>query len=250
MKPCWWRGGWVRSGGFEPFGRDYTTPSAGHAGVFLRFAGQWDDATWSDISSGYSAYYNLNRWYGPATGGYAEPDPLGVLSTFPQLSYLYSYALDRPTLLVDPDGRDTLTDDPHVQDCAYCLQSLALSAGPHSKIERAMGIYCRQGSMDCEILPAGGVPGQETQRLDTRDLCGFFHTHPVDSSARPSVNDTNAADRLFRQINRVVPFYVVHPTGGISKYTPPAGAITVEAKTGWVEGPKGRKKPCDGIPHP
>jgi RHS repeat-associated protein len=67
------------SGGFEPFGRDFTTPSAQSSGIFLRLPGQWDDTVW-DHNTGLSSalYYNVNRWYESLTGRYQAPDPLGA----------------------------------------------------------------------------------------------------------------------------------------------------------------------------
>jgi RHS repeat-associated protein len=64
------------SGGFEPFGRDFTTPSAQNSRIFLRLPGQWDDTVWDNnthLSSG--LYYNVNRWYDWGIGRYLQPDP-------------------------------------------------------------------------------------------------------------------------------------------------------------------------------
>jgi hypothetical protein len=68
----------VWSGGFEAFGRDWqatTSNGALGSGIFLRAMGQWDDEAWSSaLKSG--LYYNVNRWYEPATGRYSAADPL------------------------------------------------------------------------------------------------------------------------------------------------------------------------------
>ncbi len=34
------------------------------------------DGTWADATSGAGVYYNVNRWYQPATGRYTRPDPI------------------------------------------------------------------------------------------------------------------------------------------------------------------------------
>ncbi len=51
------------SGGFEPFGRDFATPSAQSSGIFLRLPGQWDDPAWGNSKLSSGLYYNLNRFY-------------------------------------------------------------------------------------------------------------------------------------------------------------------------------------------
>ena len=44
----------------------------------MRFPGQWFDGVWEEASRGAEGYYNLYRWYQPATGRYPRPDPLGI----------------------------------------------------------------------------------------------------------------------------------------------------------------------------
>jgi RHS repeat-associated protein len=95
------------SGGFEPFGRDWqagTSQGASESGLFLRLPGQWTDPTWSTAGG---LYYNLYRWYEPATGRYTSPDPLtdGALSP-------YSYALNRPLSIFDPLGLFEVIEHP------------------------------------------------------------------------------------------------------------------------------------------
>ncbi len=85
-------------GGFEPFGAGFTTPTAGSAGVFLRFPGQWDDGYWADATLGGAVYYNLHRWYEPGTGRYTAVDPIpGAVNDF-------AYTDSRPVTLIDPLG--------------------------------------------------------------------------------------------------------------------------------------------------
>jgi hypothetical protein len=116
-------------GGFEPFGAEFTTPSASSAGVFLRLPGQWDDTYWSDATLGASLFYNVRRWYEPLTGRYVRADPLGAsryltlgpsrdfglgVSEVPSIEssmlviarplQAYGYAEGRPTELIDSLG--------------------------------------------------------------------------------------------------------------------------------------------------
>ncbi len=88
------------SGGFEPFGKDYTSPTAESAGIFVRFPGQVDDATWTDATLGTKLFYNVHRWYESGTGRYAAPDPMGLDAGL----NLYSYAWANPVMWTDPLG--------------------------------------------------------------------------------------------------------------------------------------------------
>jgi len=46
-------------------------------------------------------FYNVHRWYSPATGRYTRPDPLGI----DEDDYtLYAYAIANPLINIDPDG--------------------------------------------------------------------------------------------------------------------------------------------------
>jgi RHS repeat-associated protein len=98
------------SGGFEPFGKDFTTPTAQQSKVFLRLPGQWDDAVWDSSGLGSGLYYNLNRWYEPASSRYLVPDPVDQ----GRRVSVYAYALSRPTRLKDPLGLFTI--DPSCDD--------------------------------------------------------------------------------------------------------------------------------------
>jgi hypothetical protein len=54
-------------------------------------------------------YYYYDRWYDPFTGRFVSQDPAkGDLSN-PQSLNGYIYVVDRPTSLVDPNGRDPCT---------------------------------------------------------------------------------------------------------------------------------------------
>ncbi len=88
------------SGGFEPFGRDFTTPSAQSSGIFLRLPGQWDDAVWDNSRLDTDTFYNVHRWYDPTAGRYDAPDPISSYGT----ASLYRYADSQPMGLTDPLG--------------------------------------------------------------------------------------------------------------------------------------------------
>ncbi len=88
------------SGGFEPFGRDFTTPSAQSSGIFLRLPGQWDDAVWDNprLSSGF--FLNVNRWIALDSGRYITPDP--IIARHDSQAFLY--AKSNPLFFDDPLG--------------------------------------------------------------------------------------------------------------------------------------------------
>jgi len=81
----------VWQGGFEPFGKDWSSSP-----TLLRFPGQWSDATWNG-NKGYGLYYNVNRWYEDGRGRYTQPDPLGLAGGL----QLYGYADQDPLFTTD-----------------------------------------------------------------------------------------------------------------------------------------------------
>jgi RHS repeat-associated protein len=97
------------TGGFEPFGKDWNGAQA--AGEFLRFPGQWEDASWT-AASGAGFEYNVNRWYDTQASRYTSPDPLQVAESnrpFMDVSLnerwsLYSYVDANPSRFTDPLG--------------------------------------------------------------------------------------------------------------------------------------------------
>jgi RHS repeat-associated protein len=99
-------------GGFEPFGRDFTNPSAQTSGIFLRLPGQWDDAVWDNPHFGSGLFYNASRWYESSTGRYSAFDPLSRRS-----GYLgqFIYALNNPLNYIDPRGLYAI--DPSCKTC-------------------------------------------------------------------------------------------------------------------------------------
>jgi RHS repeat-associated protein len=86
------------SGGFEPFGADWT--GAGKAGIFLRLPGQWVDSGWEGGLAGGPLYYNLHRWYQPESDRYNRPDPLGVSAGV----NVFLYASSNPVSYFDALG--------------------------------------------------------------------------------------------------------------------------------------------------
>ncbi|MCH9651922.1 MAG: hypothetical protein K0U98_27080 [Deltaproteobacteria bacterium] len=88
--------GW--SGGFEPFGGDFS--AASDSDVDLRFPGQWDDSSWKESNFGSEQYYNVHRWYLTGAGRYEKSDPLGLSADI----NLMSYARSNPAVFVDSLG--------------------------------------------------------------------------------------------------------------------------------------------------
>jgi len=102
----------VWSGGFEPFGDDFS--GAQQAGVYLRFPGQWTSESWASAASSSPVFYNVHRWYQPTLGRYnrTDPAPLPAAEEIGDRSLsLYDYGNARPSLYSDPSGRITLLGD-------------------------------------------------------------------------------------------------------------------------------------------
>jgi YD repeat-containing protein len=113
-------------GGFDPFGNDWNG-TAGAAGVFLRFPGQWEDLTWAGVGTA-GLSYNLHRWYERGTGRYERADPLNLGRLLnsaqpngmirpesvlratlrlgnPKFEASFDYSARNPVTFVDPDGQ-------------------------------------------------------------------------------------------------------------------------------------------------
>ncbi len=103
--------------------------------MFLRFPGQWDDATWAESGEGGEIVYNVYRWYGTETGRYGRVDPLvsqisilfaqGLLIGDPGSPY--NYSLQRPLVLTDPLG--LLSNDPNGCVTRWIALGAATGAG-------------------------------------------------------------------------------------------------------------------------
>lgn len=74
------------------------------AGSFLRFPGQWADPTFEATALPGGVYYNVHRWYQPATGRYTRVDPLRREPRNRHGWHAYLYADQQPLSFVDPLG--------------------------------------------------------------------------------------------------------------------------------------------------
>ena len=170
------------SGGFEPFGADYS--GASEVGVFLRFPGQWVDGSWEESADGSETFNNVHRWYLSSLGGYSRPDPLGYLryrsaSTISAVAkdelllnvhpFLYSSA--RPPRLIDPLG---LKCESGCDDCpggfwlgggvkGDAMASVGIGIGGNIGLVR---VFCTSSSLSCDlvvvclkVIGAGGSAG-------------------------------------------------------------------------------------------
>jgi RHS repeat-associated protein len=75
--------------------------------MFLRFPGQWEDASWQGEGLASGLYYNVHRWYRPTMDRYTVPDPIAsVLSSQDSRLELhaFSYAGSNPLRFSDPFG--------------------------------------------------------------------------------------------------------------------------------------------------
>ena len=121
-------GGVAWAGAVEPFGSTWTAavnnpdpedppappPSTmlPASKVFLRYPGQWVSDAFRVTSTQQDIYYNIHRWYEPATGRYTSPDPMGRQG----FGQLYGYAEGRPVRLIDRLGL-FIVDPSCRQDC-------------------------------------------------------------------------------------------------------------------------------------
>ena len=129
-------------GSFEPFGTDWqanTPAGVSDNGLYLRLPGQWDDGTWDDATSGAGVYYNVHRWYQPATGSYTRPDPAGLIrSRFDP----YGYATKNPLRSIDPYGLKTCVVISG--DALFNLGGAFAAFGDHAAL--LLGGPCRSNS--------------------------------------------------------------------------------------------------------
>ncbi len=145
-------------GGFEPFGRDFTDPTAASAGVFLRFPGQWTSGAWTDATLGTDLYYNVHRWYETGTGRFSRPDPRwdGFYGDINQ--YLYAGASPLNHYDVDGQGYQPPPAGGHVANFSDCLVNGFGNTGPFGKdapIAIPPGAVHVFGT---NILPGGSPP--------------------------------------------------------------------------------------------
>lgn len=236
---------WV--GGFEPFGRDFTIPSAASQGIFLRLPGQWNDGLWNDGSLGTELYYNVHRFYEQQTARYGRYDPIGLLPPERNSLNPYRYAQANPLGFFDALGLDSNTDDSGVQDCMFCI---FFKAGyGFSNTEEGFWLTCDGGKLGCQIWPATARQGNSSRSSTSSsprppNACGIFHTHPRQKPGEPS--SCEGCDVSVSE-DSGLPIYVVHPSG-LWKYDPNSDKVTQEGGPDWSKGPKKRcKKPCEGL---
>ena len=98
----------VWSGGFEPFGWDWS--GAGAAGLELRLPGQWSDGSWVEAGLGVDPYYNVHRWFESVSGRYTRSDPFRLSERQFEIRIIaeqpndFGYALASPLTFTDPLG--------------------------------------------------------------------------------------------------------------------------------------------------
>jgi RHS repeat-associated protein len=102
------------SGGFEPFGADWSGAEA--AGVFLRFPGQWSSDVWAAAAGLQEFYYNSYRWFQGWSGRYTKPDPLSdarpAQMALITVNHPYAYAAANPIYFIDPLGLKVVIENP------------------------------------------------------------------------------------------------------------------------------------------
>ena len=158
--PTWWCG----KGSFGPFGNDYqagTMAGASDNGIYLRLPGQWEDGTWADATSGAGVYYNVNRWYQPATGFYTRPDPLPMVLL---REATYAYAMSNPLTASDALGLAAFkpcSDLPAPQSCKCDKEKLAQAAATSRKF-RDQFCAARNSPERPPGVPKSGEGGAET----------------------------------------------------------------------------------------
>jgi len=141
----------VWEGGFEPFGGDYqqgTMAGALDNGIYLRLPGQWNDGTWSDATSGAGVYYNVHRWYQPATGRYTRADPIGLLSGI----NLYGYADQNPVMKMDPLGLATMGIGGRVINWSNCCVLVSENAPVRGQQQFQVEPNSSSGSRDVDAI--------------------------------------------------------------------------------------------------
>jgi len=144
-------------GGFDPFGEDWQAKpnDASSKGIFLRMPGQWEDTLWGDATYSTELFYNVHRWYEPATGRYTGVDPLIAL----QLRRDYQYVVNRPLVLIDPMGLEAI---PGIPDGGKPCSEVSPNPTPNreccdipyrafSNVIRRRLLYCANSGNDKDV---------------------------------------------------------------------------------------------------
>ena len=145
------------------------------AGIFLRFPGQWDDPTFDAAQLPEGIYYNVHRWYSPATGRYTRPDPLGQRGG----PNLYQYAAANPIRHSDPFGLS-------IYVCSRAAWGL-FGVANHSYLwddrdgvppdERYCGVWSDAREQGPGVDACNYVPGSEGREDTVMQCCRFEKKH-------------------------------------------------------------------------
>ena len=102
---------------YEPYGTTRTQTGSSPPNL-VKFTGEYEDPT--------GLYHLRARQYDPASGRLLRPDPAQPALSTPHGS-IYSYVMNRPTVLVDPAGLEGVPASPSTQGQNRAL----LAASPH-----------------------------------------------------------------------------------------------------------------------
>jgi RHS repeat-associated protein len=141
-----------------------------------RFVGS-NGASGSDIGQYYDSetgfFYNMNRYFDPATGRYTSVDPLGLLAGVNP----YIYVLNNPLSYIDPFGLDpwTLITSPFRRDGGIPEQDLIGLENDFSAIEGAATTAAAVGPYALTVAgsavgEAGGMVCRAATPKNTRSL--------------------------------------------------------------------------------
>jgi len=177
------------------------------------------------LASGRSNY-NYFRDYDPATGRYAQSDPIGIRGGI----NTYAYTGDSPLLLSDPFG--TKPGDSFVSAEAAAIDALSYvsSLSDCSKYEYAGWIYKEWSLFGAatysydEPKKLGAHGGVMPPRPIFHSEQAMFHNHPP----YPDYDYDNFSyeDRFSSQFAGL-PSYLGTPGGSVKRYTPSSVAVDV-----------------------
>ena len=171
-------------GGFEPFGADFTVPSAQTSGIFLRLPGQWWDELFDSSTLGAQQFQNLFRWYSPELGRFLSSDPAKRTGAASDL--LVAYSLNRPLRLSDPSGAIVGGVDPSIRRFLACalkdpgFKTFWTWMDEDSNVWNVSRSACPRSGIDSSCWTRPGFFG-----LDP----GEVHLAPASGSCRDVVED-------------------------------------------------------------
>jgi len=171
-------------GGFEPFGADFTVPSAQTSGIFLRLPGQWWDELFDSSTLGAQQFQNLFRWYSPELGRFLSSDTAKRTGAASDL--LVAYSLNRPLRLSDPSGAIVGGVDPSIRRFLACalkdpgFKTFWTWMDEDSNVWNVSRSACPRSGIDSSCWTRPGFFG-----LDP----GEVHLAPASGSCRDVVED-------------------------------------------------------------